>query len=264
MNGIWTAFAIMICFVFAILGWQVFNNPGSLILLVLGILCLLRHPKVQQKRAAKKAKKTQDTTPRRKDSLKAVGLILIALALGQNISFWFLLLIIFFFMVLVTGTNTGWSKGPRSLGSLMPWNRKAYIAPDITTDAPKDLNTEERQVHHWFGDTTIGEQIYTWDDINLSVIAGDTIIDLGNTLLPTNRENVILLRKSFGRTRILVPVGTKVRINHSVLLGKLTLDEQQYNLKNETINMTLNDQEDSRELRIITNVLIGDLEVIYV
>lgn len=127
----------------------------------------------------------------------------------------------------------------------------------------EDAKTK-RQTHQWFGDTTIGEQLYTWDDINLSVIAGDTIIDLGNTLLPAKRENVILLRKSFGRTRILVPVGTKVRINHSALIGKLKLDENQYKLHNETINLTLNDQEDSRELRIITNVLIGDLEVIYV
>lgn len=261
MNGIWTSFAIMICFVLAILGWQVFNNPGSLILLALGIFCLLKRSK-QKKTKSKDGTKPQK--PHQNGRMQALGILFVFLALGQNISFWFLLLLGLFFMMLINGSTPNLSQKPRSFSSLMPWNRKSYIAPDCTDDVIDTGSGVKRQMNRWFGDTTIGEQIYTWDDINLSVMAGDTIIDLGNTLLPVKRENVILLRKSFGRTRILVPVGTKVRINHSVLFGKLKLDDQQYKLHNETINLTLNDQEDSRELRIITNVLIGDLEVIYV
>lgn len=260
MNGIWTAFAIMICFVLAILGWQVFNNPGSLILLALGIFCLLKRSRLKTKHQKKK----QATTGYQNGRSQALGILFIFLALGQNISFWFLLLIGLFLLILISGQTHSLGQKPRSFSSLMPWNRKSYIAPDCTEDMMDEDAKTKRQTHQWFGDTTIGEQLYTWDDINLSVIAGDTIIDLGNTLLPAKRENVILLRKSFGRTRILVPVGTKVRINHSALIGKLKLDENQYKLHNETINLTLNDQEDSRELRIITNVLIGDLEVIYV
>lgn len=251
MNGIWTAFAIMICFVMAILGWEVFNNPASLILLALGVVFLLKHPKAKKKGNQKN----------KKDIFKMLGLLLMVLGLGQNISFWFLLLIVLFFGVLIFGSNASWTQGKRSLNSFMPWNKKAYVAPEAAKHTAESL---QRRSHRWFGDTTIGESIYTWDDINLSILAGDTIVDLGNTLLPANRENVILLRKGFGRTRILVPVGTKVVINHSALLGKLKLDDQVYQLQNETMHLTLNNQEDARELRIITNVLVGDLEVVYV
>ncbi|GAF39685.1 hypothetical protein FC83_GL000841 [Agrilactobacillus composti DSM 18527 = JCM 14202] len=249
MSGIWTAFAIVISFVLAILGWQIFNNPGALVLLIIGVILLLHHPK-------KKAKLPPYQTL---GFAKITGAFLVLLALGQNISFWFLLLVFFFFAMIIFGS---WRKTKHNLSSYMPWNQKGYVAPTGERQTSDDDITVKQQ--RWFGDLNIGSQIYTWDDINLTIIAGDTIVDLGNTLLPPDRENVIVLRKSFGRTRILVPVGTKVRINHCALFGKLKLDDQTYDLRNESITMTLNNEEDNRELRIITSVWIGDLEVIYV
>ncbi len=105
---------------------------------------------------------------------------------------------------------------------------------------------------------------FEWDDINFAVAAGDTIIDLGSTILPKN-DNHIVIRKGFGKTRILVPVGTGVYLDHSAMLGSVTIDNQHYNLKNESIQLySTNYDEESRHLKIITNVMIGDLEVILV
>ena len=45
-----------------------------------------------------------------------------------------------------------------------------------------------------FANERIGNNIYEWDDINIDLISGDTIIDLGNTLLP-KEDNIIIIRK---------------------------------------------------------------------
>lgn len=114
----------------------------------------------------------------------------------------------------------------------------------------------------WFSTIRIGDTIYEWDDINMTLVSGDTIIDLGNTLLP-REDNVILIRKVFGRTRVLVPVGIGVSIEHAALRGNLILDDQLIKLKNDSVKVFSEDYSTSqRRLKIVTNTLVGDLEVI--
>ncbi|WP_416354123.1 cell wall-active antibiotics response protein LiaF [Agrilactobacillus fermenti] len=258
MSRIWTVFTLMIMFVLAMLGWQIFTNPSSLTAMIIGVFLLLI-------RSTKKKKRSQ-----KNDRLLIFGLIFMMLSLGQNISFWFLMLLIAFLMIALYGSANGWHDSKNTFSSWMPWNQKSYLAPEFKTDTMKDKATDSETDHvkmkrqSWFGNTAFGSDLYLWDDMNLSIVAGDTIVDLGNTLLPTERENIIIMRKGFGRTRILVPVGTKVQVNHSVFFGKLVLDQETMQLHNENISVTLDAENSNRELRIITNVWVGDLEVIYV
>jgi len=49
------------------------------------------------------------------------------------------------------------------------------------------------------------------------------------------------------------------------MMGSVIIENQRYNLKNESIQLySKNYDEESRHLKIITNVVIGDLEVILV
>ncbi|MBC8845073.1 hypothetical protein IAI16_34355, partial [Escherichia coli] len=42
--------------------------------------------------------------------------------------------------------------------------------------------------NQWFGNQRILDVVYEWDDINIQTGIGDTILDLGNTVLPTGES----------------------------------------------------------------------------
>lgn len=122
----------------------------------------------------------------------------------------------------------------------------------------------ENEKQSWIGNDRIGTQVFEWDDINVAILAGDTIVDLGNTLLP-KEDSIVIVRKGFGRTRILVPYGIGILFEHATLYGKVEFDEETQVLRNETIKMYSEDYDESpRRLKVITNTLVGDVEVIRV
>ena len=98
--------------------------------------------------------------------------------------------------------------------------------------------------------------------ISISLLSGDTIIDLGT---PCYLKTIISLssEKESGRTRILVPLGIAISLEHATLVGNVQFEEEQFALKNESIKIYSNDyDENPRRLKIITNTLLGDIEVI--
>ena len=130
--------------------------------------------------------------------------------------------------------------------------------------AAKEPKNGKRFKRRWFANERIGNNIYEWDDINIDLISGDTIIDLGNTLLP-KEDNIIIIRKGFGRTRILVPLGVAILLEHSTFYGTVRFEEEKYQLKNESLKIYSNDYDTNlRRLKIMTNTLVGDVEVIRV
>ena len=133
----------------------------------------------------------------------------------------------------------------------------------IQTEQLKPHNNE-RTKQQLIGNQRIGSDVYEWDDINIAIATGDTIIDLGNTLLPKD-DNIVIVRKGVGRTRILVPLGIAISLEHATIVGNVYFEEEQFALKNESIKIYSNDyDENPRRLKIITNTLLGDVEVIRV
>lgn len=131
----------------------------------------------------------------------------------------------------------------------------------VETIEPENKNGR-RFKRKWFGNQRIGDTVYEWDDINMTIISGDTLVDLGNTLLP-KEDNVILIRKAFGRTRLLVPVGIGVMIEHSALTGNVKLDNQVIKLKNDAVKVYSDDySQTQRRLKVVSTTFVGDLEVI--
>ncbi len=91
---------------------------------------------------------------------------------------------------------------------------------------------------------------------------GDTIIDLGNTVLP-NEQNTIMIRKGMGRIRVIVPIGIGVKLCHNAFIGELKFEGEQLKLKNETVTMYSERFESSnKKIIIISSVLVGEIEVI--
>ncbi|GMA54768.1 hypothetical protein GCM10025857_61250 [Alicyclobacillus contaminans] len=138
------------------------------------------------------------------------------------------------------------------------WRKKQMIMVQTQESQNHDGKKKKQQ---WLGNERIGNDVYEWDDINLNVLSGDTIIDLGNTILP-KKDNVILVRKGIGRTRILIPTGIGVQLEHTALMGAVSFEDYETKLRNETLTLYSKEySESSRRLKVVTNTLFGDIEV---
>ena len=62
---------------------------------------------------------------------------------------------------------------------------------------------------------------FQFDDINLFRLMGKDTIHLERVIL-TNHDNVIILRKMIGTTKIIVPVDVEVSLSVNCLYGDLT------------------------------------------
>lgn len=128
--------------------------------------------------------------------------------------------------------------------------------------APKRIKRERMQ---WFGnqDYFSDSTVYPFDDINIVRVFGNDVIDLTGVAM-TGMDNVVLVRKSFGTTRIVVPVGVEVDLSASAVYGHLEfLDLVGSDLRNESVKFQshnfLNAQ---KKVKIVCNTLFGDIEVI--
>lgn len=106
------------------------------------------------------------------------------------------------------------------------------------------------------------KEIFEWDDINIVAIGGDSIIDLGPTILPEG-ENVVIIRKLFGRTRVIVPHELGLKMNISLVNGRIIYEQDEFALLNDTFLWESQDyQKNNRKLKIMISSVFGDVEVI--
>lgn len=227
-------------FLFAL--WQIIHNPGLVILLVLGILLVYAATKKQNRHFF--------------GFQTILGIVLIVIGAMNSSAVWFMLIFAILFIGLKGVEIAGVDFTQRT-----PWRKKQMIMVETAAREPKSGKRFKRA---WFANERIGSSIYEWDNINIDILSGDTIIDLGNTLLP-KEDNIIIIRKGFGRTRVLVPLGVAVLLEHSTFYGNVEFETEKYQLKNESLKIYSSDYDTNlRRLKIITNTLVGDVEVIRV
>lgn len=142
-----------------------------------------------------------------------------------------------------------------------------YIKPEITEVEHSDsleplLKRKSLFENKFFSNQKTPDHVYEWNDINIQVGVGNTTIDLSNTVL-SKEEAVISIRHFIGNVQILVPYEVGVTVNHSVLVGSVNILQQEGSkLKNETVIFQTPDYEQSdHKVKIITSMLVGDLEV---
>lgn len=106
------------------------------------------------------------------------------------------------------------------------------------------------------------ETAYEWNDINIQVGVGNTVIDLSDTVLP-NEEAIISIRSLVGNVQILVPYEVEVHINHSVMIGDVSVFQD---FKQKVVNETLvyetpQYRQGEQRVKLITSAISGKLEV---
>ncbi|MEY8446042.1 cell wall-active antibiotics response protein LiaF [Enterococcus ratti] len=243
MNSSWRFFIVVEALLLLFVFWQIMNNIGLLLLVLFGILNIYL--------ALRKSPRSGF-----QNFQLIMGSMIIFFGLVNSPALWLMLL----FAILFIGLKGVEVSGIKLTKNVF-WRKKQMIM--VQTDQLKKHNNE-RKKQQLFGNKRIGNDIYEWDDINIALISGDTIIDLGNTLLPKD-DNIIIVRKGIGRTRILVPLGIAISLEHATLVGNVLFENEQYSLKNESIKIYSSDyDENPRRLKIITNTLLGDVEVIRV
>ncbi|GCF92369.1 membrane protein [Enterococcus florum] len=239
MRNPWRFFLIIEALLALFLLWQVSSNPPVLIMVVFGSLNIYFGLRKQR---------------RRKFQL-ILGLLIVGICLVNSPATWLMLI----FAVLFIGLKGFEISGVSVSGAFS--NKKNMVI--VETSEPTEHRGECRK-QTWIGNERIGSQVFEWDDINLNVLAGDTIVDLGNTLLP-KEDSIVIVRKGFGRTRVLIPYGIGVVLEHATIFGTVRFDGEEIALKNESVKLYSEDYDDSpRRLKLVTNSFLGDVEVIRV
>lgn len=243
MKSPWRFFFVIEALLLLFAVWQIVSSPPLVFLLIIGTLSIYLGLKRKRK-------------PSSKNLLLIIGGLSVFISLLNSPALWLALIFVILFIGLKGVEVSGIDLTKNAF-----WRKKQMII--VETEEPKSHSASKRK-QQWIGNERIGNQVYEWDDINIIVFLGDTIIDLGNTLLP-KKENVVIVRKGFGRTRILVPAGVGIKVDHSTFAGSIFFEGEQTTLKNEQLSMYSSDyQTSSRRLKILTNTLVGDIEVIRV
>ena len=129
----------------------------------------------------------------------------------------------------------------------------------------EDVVTVKREKNRWFGNLHHFSSYQTcrFDDINLFRLMGKDTIHLEHVIL-SNHDNVIILRKLVGTTRIIVPVDVEVSLSVNSLYGDLTCcDQPKRALRNEQFHQETRDYLKSpKSVKILLTTMVGDVEVV--
>lgn len=115
--------------------------------------------------------------------------------------------------------------------------------------------------HQWIGTANYESDYYCFDDINIIRISGNDTVDLTNVIV-TGMDNIIVIRKIFGNTTILVPIDITVTLDVSSIYGSVDFFRcQQYDLRNESIKLKETDNQSLKKVKIIVTTIAGNVEV---
>ncbi len=134
--------------------------------------------------------------------------------------------------------------------------------PDETNQPESLIQTKPLFENIFLGQQKTPPKVYEWNDVNIQAGIGDTIIDLSYTMLPKG-ETVIFIRNLIGNIQILVPYDIEVTVNHSAVIGKTTVFENQ---NNKTFNQVFQVKTPGYEgaeqkVKIFTSLIVGNIEV---
>jgi len=113
----------------------------------------------------------------------------------------------------------------------------------------------------FFGEMRSLDDVYELDDINIQYGFGDVHLDLSYAMI-SEGETVILIRGLVGKVQLYVPYDVELCIHTSALIGKINLLDNKKNLFNATHKFqTRGYKTATRKIKVITSLLIGDIEV---
>lgn len=145
-------------------------------------------------------------------------------------------------------------------------SRKKKVDVKIEPSSAEDEPREFVQVEPFFKNMLVGEirnmdGVYELDDIDIQYGFGDVHIDLSYTMIPEG-ETVILIRGMVGSVHLYVPYDVELSIHTSALFGKVSLLDKSSSVFNTTQKFQTKEYKTAtRKIKIVTSLLIGDIEV---
>lgn len=123
----------------------------------------------------------------------------------------------------------------------------------------------QKEKNRWFGNHDHSQDRFGFEDINIVRLFGNDVVDLDKTVL-VGRDNIVVIRKTFGRTKIIVPIDVEVALSATSIYGRVSfLGESYWDLRNESIAVNSPDyQESHKRVKVVTNNILGDVEVVRV
>ena len=118
------------------------------------------------------------------------------------------------------------------------------------------------QRNRWIGVDQHESDYYAFDDINIIRLSGTDVIDM-TTVIVSGKDNVIIIQKIFGSTKVLVPIDVAVRLDISAVYASVRyFDFEEYDLRNESLKLWREEDEQSlKSVKLIISTLAGDVEV---
>lgn len=225
--------------------YEVFNNEFSILMLVIGFIAFSLRAQVREEK---------------KNFLLFVGLGALALALISSQVLWLVIIVLF---VLIIGA---FPEAFQLIRKVLTEKRESTKETEfVMVQFNEDLqSTAKVSKNRWFGeDSETTEAVYQWEDVNFTKLIGNTIFDLGNTIL-RKEQNILLIRKGIGDTKLIIPKGIAVSLDISMLVGELSIQEEEITLRNETFKWTSeNYHSQTRKIKLVANILVGEVEVIF-
>ncbi|WP_179128525.1 cell wall-active antibiotics response protein LiaF [Marinilactibacillus piezotolerans] len=227
--------------------FDIITTRSILILFFLGIVLMLFSDRLSR-------------SNKRQGNLFWLGLIIFVLSIFFTSAAWVILIVLLIFKVGDDHKMFQTVKDP--LTKKQPkWREKEFVSVKFKENREESVQMSRNK---WFGDHSIGKDIYEWEDVNFSKVLGDTVVDLGNTILP-KKENIVMIRQGIGDIKLLIPEEAGVSLDVSLLLGKVKVDNDVLDLKNETLKwQSPAYAENSRNIKIVLNLLVGEVEVIFI
>lgn len=227
--------------------FDIITSRSILILFFLGIVLMLFSDRLSK-------------SNKRQGNLFWLGLIIFILSIFFTSAAWVILIVLLIFKVGDDHKMFQTVKDPLTKKQTK-WREKEFVSVKFKENREESVQMSRNK---WFGDHYIGKDIYEWDDVNFSKVLGDTVVDLGNTILP-KKENIVMIRQGIGDIKLLIPEEAGVSLDVSLLLGKVKVDNDVLDLKNETLKwQSPAYAENSRNIKIVLNLLVGEVEVIFI
>ena len=123
----------------------------------------------------------------------------------------------------------------------------------------------QKENNRWVGSQNHSQDRYGFEDINIVRLFGNDVVDLDQTVL-VGRDNIVVIRKTFGKTKIILPIDVEISVSASSIYGRVQfLDLSFWDLRNESISIASPGYRDShKRVKVVVNSLFGDVEVIRV
>ncbi len=133
----------------------------------------------------------------------------------------------------------------------------------VVFDVEEDTKIRQEKTR-WIGDLQhFSKQSRGYRDLNVIRVFGNDTLHLEEVAI-CNWDNVVIIRKGFGNTKIILPIDLELHLQINTLYGDLKfLELPVRKMRNETIDIeTAHYRRSHRSVKIVLVGIVGDVEVI--